>query len=366
MNQRRTLIEHFIIPGGLMYKLSTQSLKPGMVLYDDIYTPANIILFKANTTLTPENIQTLYEYNFDEVTLSEPHEINMAHYQYLHLNANFQCFNETYATALDSFNKIMRTLDTGLELNILKLLSLRDDIFSAVKNEEQLLDYLYNMMPNENEITYNHCFNCGLLCYVFGKWIGMNGEDLDNLTISGYIFDIGKTKVSDELLWKPDKLTPEEYIQMQHHIHLGYELIKSRKLPPHVVSVMIMHHERCDGSGYPARLKENRIDPFALVAAIVDTYEAMTHPRAQRVALTPFQAIRVFEEQGFEKYGAHIAPILTRIAKMYVDRRVCVTGNLEGRITEIHEEALSRPTIYINNVFFDLRTKQGAEITRML
>ncbi|MDE7477409.1 MAG: HD domain-containing protein [Lachnospiraceae bacterium] len=349
-----------------MYKLSTQSLKPGMVLYDDLYTPANTILFKANTALTLENIQTLYEYNFDEIALSEPAEIDLTHYKYLHMNPHFQHFNETFAATVTAFHKIMRTLDTGLDLNIAKLLSLRDDILFAVINEEQLLDYLYNLMPNENEFTYNHCFNCGLLCYVFGKWLEMNEEDLDNLTISGFIFDIGKTKLSEELLWKPDKLTPEEFIQMQHHIHLGYELLKSRKLPPHVISVLIMHHERCDGSGYPARLKEDRIDPFALIAAIADTYEAMTHPRAQRVALTPFQAIRVFETQGFEKYGKNIKPILTRIAKMYIDRRVCVTGNLAGRITEIHEDALSRPTVFINNVFYDLQTKQGAEITRML
>lgn len=48
-----------------MYKLSTQSLKPGMVLFDDLYTPASALLFKANTSLTQENIQSLYEYNFD-------------------------------------------------------------------------------------------------------------------------------------------------------------------------------------------------------------------------------------------------------------------------------------------------------------
>lgn len=349
-----------------MYKLSAQSLKPGMVLYEDLYNPDKEILFKANTVLTQQNIQTLYEYNFDEVALSEPKEVNMTRYTHLHQHPHFQHFCEVYSQVLQSFHKIMWTLDTGLDLNIVKLLSLRDTIFSSVMNEEQLLDYLYNMIPDENEITYNHCFNCGLLCYVFGKWIGMSDTDLDNLTVSGFIFDIGKTKISDELLWKPDKLTPEEFIQMQHHIHLGYELVKSRKLPPHVVSVMIMHHERCDGSGYPARLKENRIDPFALLAAIADTYEAMTHPRAQRVALTPFQAIRVFEEQGFEKYGPHIQPILTRIANMYVGRRVCVTGNFEGRITAINQDALSRPTIFGNNMYLDLRTKPEAEINRML
>ena len=53
-----------------MYKLSTQSLKPGMVLFDDLYTPASALLFKANTSLTQENIQSLYEYNFHQTALS--------------------------------------------------------------------------------------------------------------------------------------------------------------------------------------------------------------------------------------------------------------------------------------------------------
>lgn len=349
-----------------MFRLSTLSLKPGMIIYEDIYSPAKELLFKANSTLTAPKIQALIENNIDDVALSEPREIDMSRYEHLHSHPHFQHFNEVYTASLKSFIKVMRTLDTGLELNLTRLLSLRDDMMASVMNGEQLLDYLYNLMPNENEITYNHCFNCGLLCYVFGQWIGMNETDLDTLTICGFLFDIGKTKISDELLWKPDKLTPEEFIQMQHHIHLGYELLKNRKLPPHVISVLIMHHERCDGSGYPARLKADRIDPYALISAIVDTYEAMTHPRAQRVALTPFQAIRVFETQGITKYGPNIKPILTRIANIYTDRRVCITGNIHGRITEIHEEALSHPTVFTGTVYHDLRTTPNAEITRML
>jgi len=349
-----------------MYKLPVQSVKPGMVLYDDLYSPAKALLFKANTVLTQETIQTLYEYNFNELALSEPDEINLYHYKYLHTNPHFKQFVEAYTQSFNAYHKIMHTLDTGLDPNLTKLLSLRDDVICSTMNGEQLIDYLYNMMPNENEITFNHCFNCGILCYVFGKWLGMNDEDLDTLTMCGFFFDIGKAKIPDSIIWKPEKLTPAEFKQMQRHLHLGYELIKARKLPPHVVSVLIMHHERCDGSGYPAGLKEDRIDPFALIAAIADTYEAMTHPRAQRLALTPFQAIRVFEKQGFEKYGPNIKPLLLRIANMYMDRRVCISGNLEGRICEIHEEALSHPTVFVNNIFFDLRTKPEMEVLRMI
>jgi HD-GYP domain-containing protein (c-di-GMP phosphodiesterase class II) len=349
-----------------MYKLATEALKPGMVLYDDLYNSTKVLVFKANTSLTKNDIDSLSEQNFTEVTLCEPDEINMPHYEYIHKSTNFKRFNDTYTLNLNSFHKIMRNLDTGLELNINKLLSLRDEIIGTVMDGEQLLDYLYNMMPDENEITYNHCFNCGLMCYVFGSWLGFDSEDLDNLTISGFMFDIGKTQIPENILWKPEKLTPDEFAFMQKHVNMGYELIKARKLPPHVVSTMIMHHERCDGSGYPAGITEDKIDPFALIAAIADTYEAMTHPRAQRLALTPFQAIRVFEEQGIEKYGQNAKLILTKIANMYVNRRVLLNRTLQGAIIEINEDCLSRPTLLSNGKRVDLRITPKIEITRML
>lgn len=353
--------------GVVMYKLSVQALKPGMVLYDDIYNERKELLLKANTELSADRIQLLSNEYISEVALSEPSEIGMSHYKYLHSSEHFQLFTEIYNQSLAQFRKIIKNLDTGLDLNINKLLSLRDDVMCSVMNGDQLIDYLYNLMPNENEITYNHCFNCGLLCYVFAQWCGFPKQELDTITLCGFFFDIGKTKINEELLWKPDKLTPEEFIQMQHHIHLGYDMIKNRQLPPHVVSVLIMHHERCDGTGYPAHLKADRIDPYAMLAAIADTYEAMTHPRAQRLAMTPFQAIHVFENEGFAKFGTqNTKKILSRIASQYMERRVALNNGIEGKITEIHQDTLSRPTIYTKNLFMDLRQYENIEIVRMV
>ena len=93
----------------------------------------------------------------------------------------------------------------------------------------------------------------------------------------------------------------------------------------------------------------------------------MTHPRAQRLALTPFQAIRVFEEQGFQKYGSHnTKKILTHIAIMYTERNIALNNKIEGRIVEIHQDALSRPTIFSKNVYIDLRQYPDLEIVRMV
>lgn len=365
-----------------MYTLPITSVKPGMVVYADTYNYKNELVIKSNMRLTQEMIGIMARQDIHEISIAEPSEIDMTRYMHLQSNPHFQRFCEQYNHSLNKFINILRTLTTGLDFNVELLLSLRDEIMKTVANGEQFLDYLYNMLPDENEITYKHCLDCGLMCYNFGKWLNITGPDLDHLTIAGFLFDIGKTKLPENILWKPDKLTAGEYTQVKRHIHMGYELLFEKNLPPHVISVMIMHHERCDASGYPARIPGDRIDPFALIAAVADTYEAMTSPRAQRPALTPFQAIRVFEQQGLEaKYGKSVTPILYRIANMYLNRRVCVavTGsslgravsnsvalNLEGRIVKINDDRLSCPVVLTGRSEYDLRMNPNVEIVRMI
>ena len=354
------------IGGVFMYSFPVSTLQPGMVLYDDLYTSNNSLLLKANTLLTEEKIQLLKDNSIDSVSLAEPLEINITHYQYLYNSEHFKEFCSTYESNVKSFKNLVRLFETGLEVNLDKFLELRNSIMSAVRNEDQLIDYLYYMMPDEKQLTYIHCFNCGLLCYVFAKWCGLSPKELDLLTIAGFAFDIGKVKLSDDLLWKDGKLTPEEIAQLQRHIHMGYDLIKYKNLPPIITTVLIMHHERRDGSGYPAGIKADKIHPYALLAGIADIYEAVTHPRAQRSALTPFQAIGIFEQQGFEKTGVQTTKkLLSHIAQLYLDRRVTLSNQLNGRICEIHGDALSKPTIFCNNQLLDLREHPELEIIRM-
>lgn len=346
-----------------MYTFPVSALQPGMVLYDDLYTSDNTLLMKANTVLSEEKILLLKKHSINTATLAEPLEINMTHYQYLYHNEHFKAFCDTYDTCIASFKNLIQVFKTGLEVQLDKLLDLRNSILHAVKNEEQLIDYLYYMMPDEKQLTYIHCFNCGLLCYIFGKWCKLSEKELDDITLAGFSFDIGKIQLSEDLLWKDGPLTPEEITQLQHHIHMGYDLIRLKQIPPILTTVLIMHHERCDGSGYPAGLKGSRIHPYALLAGIADTYEAVTHPRAHRAARNPFQAIEIFEQQGFDKTGAErTQKILSHIAITYLDRRVTLSSQQTGRVCEIHEDALSRPSIFCDNQLIDLREHPELQI----
>ncbi len=349
-----------------MYELSINNVVPNMVLYHDIYCKNANYMLPSLTVLTQEHIAMLKSHGIFQVTLADLTEVNESRYKILRSSQAFNDFSILYKQKLQHFIRLVNNLGTGLDLQAESLLQIRDDIVSSLCCGEQLLDFLYYMVPDEHEITYTHCFNCGLIAYYFAKWCGFFPEDCDTATICGFLFDIGKTKIQDQLIWKQDKLTPEEFVLMQHHIHLGYELLRNKTLPPHVISTLIMHHERCDGSGYPAHLKENRIDPFALFIGIVDTYEALTHPRAQRLAYTPFQAIEAFEEEGFYKYGEkNTRIIMEKIAESNCGRRIELSDGTLGTVKEIHKDMLCKPTIQTDHYLIDLRNQPKLSITRM-
>ena len=113
-------------------------------------------------------------------------------------------------------------------------------------------------------------------------------------------------------------------------------------------------HERCDGSGYPSRLRGDKIDVFAKYIAIIDSYEAMTSARTYRQSLNPFQVIANFEKAGFDKYDETIIrPILSHIASTQIGFSVRLSDDTEAEISSINEEHLSRPL---------LKTKKGETI----
>lgn len=107
-----------------------------------------------------------------------------------------------------------------------------------------------------------------------------------------------------------------------------------------------MHHERCDGSGYPTGLTEDYIDNFAMIVAIADVYDAMTAARSYRSPLCPFEVISKFEEDGFQKYHTkYILVFLKQIASTYQSNRVILSDGRGCTIVMLNQNALSRPIV---------------------
>ena len=111
-----------------------------------------------------------------------------------------------------------------------------------------------------------------------------------------------------------------------------------------------MHHERCDGSGYPLALTEGDIDDFALIVAIADVYDAMTAARIYRAPLCPFEVIAEFEKEGLQKYKPkYILTFLEHIATTYQNNRVMLSNGESAKIVLLNQQVFSKPLVQLTD-----------------
>jgi putative nucleotidyltransferase with HDIG domain len=115
--------------------------------------------------------------------------------------------------------------------------------------------------------------------------MGFDALSQEGLLIAGYLHDIGKIIIPSEILCKPGKLTAEEYNLIKNHVQAGYELLKNVNFSWNIAQVVLEHHERLDGSGYPNGLKEDQISIQGRILAVADVVEAMSAYRPYRPAL---------------------------------------------------------------------------------
>lgn len=228
----------------------------------------------------------------------------------------------------------------------------------------------FNMLHNMrayDDLTYAHCLNVALICNVFAGWLHFSQEDTELATLCGLFHDIGKLCIPDSIIKKPDRLTNEEYDVIKTHTIEGYKILQNQPVNDHIKNAALMHHERCDGSGYPFGLTGNRIDKFAKIVSIADVYDAMTAARVYRGPLCPFTVIDIFEKEGLQKYESeYILCFLKNVVLTYIGQHVRLTNGQEGDVVFINPQQFSRPMIQCGNTFVDLSRQKDIAIERLL
>lgn len=222
-------------------------------------------------------------------------------------------------------------------------------------------------MRNFSDCTYLHSLNVGMISAIIGKWSGMSDEDQHMLVTCGLFHDIGKLMIPPEILNKPGRLTDEEFKIMKSHTVKGYEIIKDLPLDDHIKNCALMHHEKIDGSGYPYGLKGNEIDEFAKILTIADVYDALTAARIYRGPMCPFDAIEIFEKDGFHLYETkYLLKFLQNVINSYMHSHVILTNGAEGEVIMMNTNKLSRPVIHSGSDFIDLSKSSQVKIEKII
>jgi HD-GYP domain-containing protein (c-di-GMP phosphodiesterase class II) len=113
-----------------------------------------------------------------------------------------------------------------------------------------------------------------------------------------FLHDVGKVGIDQGIIMKPGKLTADEMEEMRRHPLLGYKLLQeARQLTEESKTIVLQHHERTDGTGYPRRLRSENIHIYGRICSIADVYEALTSDRPYRQKLPPFTALKIMQEE---------------------------------------------------------------------
>ena len=351
-----------------MKDIARMALTPGMEIGVDVLNYKNEVIVPAGTKVDTNVINKLARHSIVCVTVMEEIDYATTHFEKVCLSDGFISFREAYYNAMPKFKEIMHQfVFEGVPFNLDDLMQIYDEITSTLEKPAYLLDYLYNMLPTEDDLTYAHCLNSGLLAGLFASWFSLKREETLLLVQCGFFYDIGKLKLPNELIWKPGKLNQLEFEKIKTHTLIGFQLLKDMPINAHVLNAALMHHERFDGSGYPSRLHDVQIDIYARYIAIVDAYEAMTSPRTYRQSKNPFEIIAIFEKDAFKYDTDLLKPFLYRIANHMIGMNVMLSNDQVATVIMVNPWHLGRPLVRVveDESFIDLAARRDLSIRNM-
>lgn len=336
----------------------TKNLTPGMVTAADVYNYNDQLIIPTNTVLDDILISRLEYYSIQRVNVRDGAAAVTDEPSYsskVVSSPQFKEFQKNFTRNVKQLqNSMQELITTDGVLDEVSLLNQADTLVDPGATTIEVFDLIHNMRQYDDS-TYAHCMNVALICRIMAKWLNFSEADTNVLTLCGLLHDIGKLSIPDSIVKKPGKLTSEEYDMIKTHTTRGYEALSRHNLDKRIVNAALMHHERCDGTGYPNALRGNQIDEFAKIVAIADVYEAMTAARVYRGSQCPFKVISIFEEEGLQKYDPHyILTFLERIVSSYMNNSVRLSDGRVGEVIMINPGKLSKPMVRIGNDYVDL------------
>lgn len=355
-------------------RIAIETLDPGMFLGADVITSNGLVLIPKNTQISDKHIFRLKLYQVMSVIILEEDQIDSSVTINVEPEAliedpitrSFNEFKNNYFDTEEVVHEKLNAISNGEAVDLEDLLEISTSLLSSMRTKSELFNFLYHLRA-VNDVTYTHSINVSLLCNVFGHWLRLSKDEIDNLTIAGLLHDIGKTQVDQNILNKPGKLTKTEFDQIKKHSRLGYELLQHQDISEDIKYGILMHHERMDGSGYPLHLKQEDIHHFAKIISIVDIYDAMTSNRSYHKKFSPFHVIQVFE---LESYGIldlkYLFVFLENIAHNYLGKTVKLSTGEEAKVVFIHNNTPSRPIVQIGDQMIDLMVYTSISIEEIL
>lgn len=331
----------------------------GKRLIRDIWSDHGTFLLSAGTLLKEEHLSHIASHN---VFLSDDDVMD----DHLWKKKNK---NQVEQSIQSATTEIKQIFDETKYSKTLPLIEIKKNIIPLIQDTVSSSNFyeLFTVLQSKDDYTYRHNISVGILSTLIGRWLNLPASELSLLTLGATLHDIGKAKIPEEILHKPNRLTAKEYEMMKKHTIYGYELIKNTVGMSHRCALIaLQHHEREDGRGYPFGLRGNKIDFLSKIVAVADVFHAMTSDRVYRRARPFYQVINQMHYDSFEAFDPLIVNVfMQKLMYTLIGRNVLLTDGRIGEVIMINPIDPFNPLVRTEGEYVDLSRERTIRIEKI-
>ena len=233
----------------------------------------------------------------------------------------------------DKFDQLLLLIESGIKSikQMHEIKRINEELTETNEKLEQayldMVETLRFTVEAKDSYTRGHSDRVAEYSVLIGEKLGLAEEQLKILKIGGLFHDIGKIGIPDKILLKPEKLTDEEYSEIKNHPSIGAHILGSATIFKDAIPIVKYHHEKYDGKGYPSGLKGEEIPYLARIAAIADTFDAMTSRRSYRDALDMQIVKNEIERCKGTQFDPQLADVFLEILEKDFEKIINIQNN---------------------------------------
>lgn len=248
--------------------------------------------------------------------------------------------------------RMLESVGKNLPIDIAIPQEFTENLVSSIDRNPNALMCMTKIREKDSYLL-EHSLNVAILLANFATHIGLSEEDVQELSLSGFLHDIGKIKIPDSILHKPGRLTDQEMNIMRDHVYYGTKVLIEMGIPDSIINTVSAHHERLDGYGYPDGLRGDEISKFGRMIAIVDTYDAITADRCYKAGMSSKKALQILLKDSPAKYDEELVEQFVQCIGIYpVGSLVKLNNEKIAMVLKQHPVQSNKPLV---KVFYSVR-----------
>ena len=337
-------------------KVHRGDIQLGCIVAEDIMGMTGSPIIPKKTVLQEEHLNILQAFHISELFI-EKTKVDGNPFRSLLSSDNGQemegvdqheplGFVDLYLTTVKEFKKEFMNWQSGTAVNVARV---REIILPPIQVVERNHTYVYSLhqYSTKTDYLFHHAVSVSIISALIGKKLGLNPGQVNQLALAGALADAGMAKVSPHILTKENPLTESEFKEVKLHTANGYKMVKDTPLLKTETKLAIFqHHERFDGTGYPASEKNERIHLYSQIVGIADVFHAMTSERMYRSKQPIFKVLDMISKDLFGKFDIKVVDgLLQLLGDLRTGTSVRLSTGQYGEVMYTKPNACTKPIV---------------------